>query len=299
MVEAKRVEFDGTGVPLVGDLWAAEDPRGFVLLLHGGGQTRHSWYRTGQRLGAAGWSALAYDARGHGDSHWAPDGDYGLDALVGDLRAVVSAVRGQYADAAPVLVGASMGGGTSMVAEGEHPGLSAALVLVDIVPRIDPVGVKRITDFMAANPEGFADLDEVAEAIAAYNPHRKRAPSTEGLRKNVRLREDGRWYWHWDPAFLSIRDEPSRAVRTERITDAARNVRVPTMLVRGKHSDIVNDEGAAELLELIPGARYIDVADAGHMVAGDDNDVFTESLTGFLDDVSRTGTAGLDHPSAG
>jgi pimeloyl-ACP methyl ester carboxylesterase len=303
MVEAKRVEFEGTGVPLVGDLWTADggqhDPRGVVLLLHGGGQTRHSWYRTGQRLGAAGWTALAYDARGHGDSEWATDGDYGLDALVGDLRAVVAGVRGQIADVAPVLVGASMGGGTSMVAEGEHPGLAAALVLVDIVPRIDPVGVKRITDFMASNPEGFADLDEVAEVIAAYNPHRKRAPSVEGLRKNVRLRADGRWYWHWDPAFLSIRDEPSRAVRTDRITDAAGNVRVPTMLVRGRHSDIVNDQGVAELLELIPGARYVDVADAGHMVAGDDNDVFTENLTGFLDEVAGTGTPRLDHPSAG
>lgn len=295
--QARRVELESSGITLVGELWEAPDPRGVVLLLHGGGQTRHSWYQTGQKLGAAGWTALAYDARGHGDSGWAADQDYGLDALVGDLRVVVKSL-----DSKPVLVGASMGGGTSLVAQGEDSDLAEALVLVDIVPRIDPVGVKRITEFMGGNPEGFATLDEVAAAVAAYNPHRKRAPSVDGLRKNVRLREDGRWYWHWDPAFLTIRDEPSRAVRTERITDAARNVRVPTMLVRGKHSDIVNDEGAAEFLELIPGARYVNVADAGHMVAGDDNDVFTESLAGFLDDVAQgvdRPAQGLDHPSGG
>jgi pimeloyl-ACP methyl ester carboxylesterase len=280
--ESKRVEFASGGITLVADLWEAPDPRGVVLLLHGGGQTRHSWFQTGRRLGAAGWTALAYDARGHGDSTWAPDGDYTMDALVGDLRKVIADL-----DVHPVLVGASMGGGTSLVAQGEHPELAAALVLVDIVPRIERDGVKRITDFMTSRPDGFDNLEQVAEAVAAYNPHRKRAPSIEGLRKNVRLR-DGRWYWHWDPAFLSIGDEPARAVRTERIVAAAQNVRVPTMLVRGKHSDIVSDAGVTDLLNLIPGARYVNVADAGHMVAGDDNDVFTENLTDFLDEVVGT-----------
>ena len=286
-MSAERVEYSGEGVTLVGDRWEADpsvtgSPRGAVVLLHGGGQTRHSWSQTGRRLSDDGWNVIAYDTRGHGDSGWSPDGVYTLDVLIADLKAVLATL-----DTKAVLVGASMGGATSLAAQGEDHDLANALVLVDIVPRIEQEGVKRITGFMRGRPEGFATLEEVADAVAAYNPHRARTPNPEGLRKNVRLRKDGRWYWHWDPAFLMGEEDPKRELRTERIVEAARNISVPTMLVRGRQSDIVSEAGAAELLELIPGARYVDVKDAGHMVAGDDNDVFTENLAEFLDDVAR------------
>ncbi len=273
-----RVEFHNDGLTLVADRWQVEPSRGVVLLLHGGGQTRHSWFQTGGRLGASGWSAVAVDSRGHGESEWDAGGNYSMDALVSDLRAVIVAIGER-----PVLVGASLGGITSLCAQGENPGLARGLVLVDIVPKAEPAGVKRITDFMTGRPDGFASLQEVADAIKEYNPHRKRPPSLDGLRKNVRQRADGRWYWHWDPAFLRHGDEPARDERVERMVDAAREIRVPTMLVRGKQSDIVSDAGVADLLELVPQATYVDVGDAGHMVAGDDNDVFTENLVEFLD----------------
>jgi pimeloyl-ACP methyl ester carboxylesterase len=272
-----RVEFHRGALTLVGDLWRVEGARGVVVLLHGGGQTRHSWYRTGARLGEAGWTVLSMDARGHGDSGWAPDKDYSLDALVSDLRVIVAGL-----DERPVLVGASMGGNTALAAQGEDPTLASGLVLVDIVPRVHAEGVAKITAFMMAGADGFDTLDDVAEAIRAYNPHRKRPPTEDGLRKNVRQRADGRWYWHWDPAFLLRGDEPSRDERVERMIEFARAITVPTLLVRGKQSDIVTEEGVAELRALIPHAELADVSDAGHMVAGDDNDVFTASLIDFL-----------------
>ncbi|WP_345379411.1 alpha/beta hydrolase [Pseudonocardia yuanmonensis] len=273
-----RVVFDGAAGKLVGDRWApVGERRGPALLLHGGGQTRHSWFRTAAALADAGWDAVALDARGHGDSDWAPDGDYGTDALDADLLAVIEQV-GEPA----LLVGASMGGMTALVAEGEHGGLARALVLVDIVPRVEADGVARIMAFMGANPDGFASLDEVAEAVRAYNPHRKRPPNPEGLRKNVRLRENGRWYWHWDPAFLRVGDEPRRSTTHERAAAAAARVAVPTLLVRGAQSDIVSEDGVRELLELIPGSVHVDVSATGHMVAGDDNDVFTRTVLDFL-----------------
>jgi pimeloyl-ACP methyl ester carboxylesterase len=277
---SKRVEFHRDQVTLVGDLWESSAPLGVVMLLHGGGQTRHSWYRTGQRLGAAGWTVLSMDSRGHGESSWAPDGNYSMDALVADLRFVAGRL-----DQPPVMVGASMGGSTALVGQGEHPELAKALVLVDIVPRVEPAGVARIHEFMKSRPDGFASLEEVAAAVHAYNPHRRRAPTAAGLRKNVRQREDGRWYWHWDPAFLLGGDEPARAERTERLAAAARAVRVPTLLVRGMQSDIVSDRGVAELKEMILQARFVEVSDAGHMVAGDENDVFTANLIDFLESV--------------
>jgi pimeloyl-ACP methyl ester carboxylesterase len=303
----EQVSFAGTGVRLVGDRWdpPAGDPRGIVLLLHGGGQTRHSWHRTGQRLAGEGWTAIALDARGHGESDWAPDGDYSGDALAGDLSAVIAELG-----EAPVLVGASMGGITALLAQGENPDLGRALVLVDITPRVEQAGIDKIFTFMTSAQDGFASLEEAAAAVRAYNPHRRQTGSVEGLRKNLRER-DGRWYWHWDPAFLKINDEPRRDLGPdgpdgsdgsdgsdrpaparsspeagdplERLRVAASHLTCPTLLVRGRQSDIVSDEGVAELRRLVPQAQYADVTGAGHMIAGDDNDVFTATLGTFLE----------------
>jgi pimeloyl-ACP methyl ester carboxylesterase len=126
------------GVRLAGDTWGHPDGP-LVVLLHGGGQTRHAWGGTGELLGKTGYFALAYDARGHGDSDWSPDGDYSQDALVRDLKCVVAALGGRR----PVLVGASMGGGTSLVASGERHIDAHALILVDIVPYTEPTDSVR------------------------------------------------------------------------------------------------------------------------------------------------------------
>jgi pimeloyl-ACP methyl ester carboxylesterase len=277
----ERVVYRGAkGVQLVGDRWdAASSPEkdgGTVLLLHGGGQTRHSWQVTARRLATTGWTAVAVDLRGHGESQWAPDADYSMDAFVGDLYAIADAVDGPL-----VIIGASLGGMTALVAQGERGSLAVGLVLVDITPRIEVAGRNRIHEFLRGAPDGFASLDEVADAVHAYNPRRDRPRNLEGLKKNVRQRADGRWYWHWDPQFLRIGDEPARETDTPRLYQAARHITVPTMLVRGIDSDVVTPEGASELLELIPSATAVEAA-AGHMVAGDDNDIFTAHVLDFL-----------------
>ena len=283
MESSERAEIAGhQGISLVGDLWRAEpngSVHGHALLLHGGGQTRHSWASTGQRLAERGWTALSMDARGHGESGWAPDGHgYHLQPLIDDLKATVA-----WIGSPPVVLGASMGGITALVGEGENPGLVRGLVLVDVTPTLEPDGVAKIAKFMRSGLKGFDTLEAAADSIAAYNPHRKRPRNLDGLRKNLRLRDDGRWYWHWDPNFMSLDpQEASRGVSVERRREAASRVRVPTLLVRGRQSDIVSPEGAKELLALVPGSRFVEVAQAGHMVAGDDNDLFTGEVESFL-----------------
>jgi pimeloyl-ACP methyl ester carboxylesterase len=278
------VTFDGLAGPIIGDHWPAADPaKGIVLLLHGGGQTRHSWREAGPTLSGQGWTTYSIDSRGHGDSGWAADGDYGLDALAGDLRAVLARLPER-----PVLIGASMGGLTGLITAGETPGLLRALVLVDITPRIERAGAERVATFMRSAPNGFGSLEEVAEAISSYQPDRPRRNNPEGLRKNVRQGPNGRWFWHWDPAMmqLPVGSVTSAADWQKRIRDAAARIEIPTLLVRGEKSDIVADEGVAELRELIPGARYLSVGEAGHMVAGDDNATFLGGTGSFLDEVA-------------
>jgi pimeloyl-ACP methyl ester carboxylesterase len=275
----------GDGIDLAGDAYGPGDGPP-VLLFHGGGQTRHSWDGTARLLGDKGWRATTVDLRGHGDSEWANDGDYSLDAFAADVRAVAAAATTAQA---PVLVGASLGGISALVAIAEAPAgqrVASGLVLVDVAPRLEPAGVARIGEFMLGHLDGFADLDEVADAVAAYNPHRPRPTDLSGLRKNVRLRDDGRWYWHWDPRFLTGGriDEP-RSLRNEsRLEAAARALTLPVLLIRGRQSDVLSEAGARNLQQLVPHAGYIDVAGAGHMVAGDRNDAFNDAVVAFLQD---------------
>ena len=269
-----------SGLSLVAERFGSSNDRDPVLLLHGGGQTRHSWSSTARRLAACDHEAWTVDLRGHGESDWAPDGDYSTEAMVADI-ASVCAVIGR----APVVVGASMGGVVGLMSEGcFQPGRFRALVLVDIATQMEDEGVDRIVAFMSAAPDGFATLQEAADAIAAYRPDRPRPTNLDGLRKNLRRGEDGRWRWHWDPAFLSGSKESRRKRRDPRaLGNAARALRLPTLLVRGRMSDMLSLDGVATFLEQCPHAGFVDIADAGHMVVGDRNEAFTEAVIGFVE----------------
>lgn len=252
-----------------------------VLMLHGAGQTRHSWRRGAAELAHAGFHVISVDHRGHGDSQWSDTGDYSLNAISGDVRAIARAQNKPVA-----LVGASLGGVASMLALGEPAPDSAgpppayALVLVDVVARMAREGVARIHGFMGAQPDGFTSLEEAADAIASYLPHRPRPSSLDGLRKNLRQGSDGRWRWHWDPAFVQSRSTAGTLI--ERMEGAARRIQVPTLIVRGASSELVDKEGVAHLKSLIPHAETVDVEGAHHMVAGDRNDAFNSAVQQFL-----------------
>jgi pimeloyl-ACP methyl ester carboxylesterase len=266
------------GLVLRGDAFGRADAPP-VLLLHGGGQTRHSWSGTASRLASEGWHALSLDLRGHGQSDWAPEpSSYDLEYFVLDLVAVVRSLPRP-----PAVVGASLGGMAALCAEGEaNAPLLAAVVLVDVTPRLEPQGVVRIVSFMTNRPDGFASLEEAADAVAAYRQHRARPSDLSGLEKNLRRGEDGRYRWHWDPKFMSRERRERNTLTPDRLLNAARGLRVPTLLVRGKLSDVVSLEGAAEFRRAAPHARFVDVSGAGHMVAGDRNDLFTEAVVEFL-----------------
>ncbi len=268
------------GLRLAADRWGQGGR--VVLLFHGGGQTRHAWGGAAERLAKSGWCAYTIDQRGHGESDWSPGGRYAIDHFAQDLRDCCAAF-----ETPPPVVGASLGGISALLGQGEsEKTVLSALVLVDITPRVERAGVERIISFMAARAEtGFADLEECADYVASYLPHRKRPKDTSGLLKNLRLREDGRYYWHWDPRFVTDADKRMEDRDPDRMIAAARNIKCPTLLVRGGSSDLVSEEAAREFLAIAPQAEYVDVSGAGHMVAGDKNDAFADGVLAFLDKV--------------
>ena len=292
MARSTRFEHvTATGVRLVGDAFGPTS--GPAVVLRGGaGQTRQSWGATAARLGDVGYHAVAVDQRGHGDSSWVGDGDYEMARFVEDL---VDLAHGF--DSPPAVVGASLGGLAALIGTGWRQLRIAALVLVDIAPRIELGGARRVLEFMAAHPDGFDSLDSAVEVIAGYLPERDRRPTKAGLDRV--LRPDGdRWRWHWDPnvlggigLILEGDDETAAARATEvnsLLLDAASRIDIPALLVRGRLSDVVTHEGAQEFLAAVPGAEFVDVSGAGHMVAGDRNDPFTDAVIEFL---------GRTHPS--
>jgi pimeloyl-ACP methyl ester carboxylesterase len=253
---------------------AVSDPP--LLFAHGFGQTRRAWADTAGVLAAHGWQCLTADARGHGSSGWRDDGLYDFTQFVDDL-VLLARQSGQV----PILVGASMGGLLGLVAQATHE-VFRALVLVDITPRWESAGVERIIDFMRAHPDGFASVDDAADAITRYLPHRREKKSPERLRRLLVPLDNGRLRWHWDPRLLD-RIASGSERQQQGLLEAAQRIRVPTLLISGAHSDVVSESTIAEFLACVPHARHVRVAQATHMVVGDRNETFAAAVTEFIE----------------
>lgn len=258
-----------------------------VVLLHGGGQTRDSWTRTRDLLVAdGGFRVVAPDLRGHGDSDRAPAGIYQLSDFAEDLVELAAALGSPVA-----AVGASLGGAAALMAAARHPELFWAIVLVDIAAKIEIPGIERIVGFMKAHPDGFASLEDAADAVAEHLPHREFGVKLKrSFARNLRHGSDGRYRWHWDPAMfegrygLTLEDADQMQ---EQMRQAAAQVRLPTLLIRGGRSDVLSHEGVDEFRNLVPHAEFAEIQRATHMVVGDDNDPFTAAVADFLDRHAR------------
>ncbi|BBY75866.1 peroxidase [Mycolicibacterium parafortuitum] len=282
--EPRTATFRGADdLTLVADEWnnpettsRFDESRPSVLMMHGGGQNRFSWKKTGQILADHGLHVVALDSRGHGDSDRSPDARYTVEALCEDTLAVLDRIGRPT-----VLIGASMGGLTGILAARQAgPDVVSRLVLVDVVPRYEKDGSARIREFMFSHVHGFESLEEAADAVAAYLPHRAKPRSPEGLKKNLR-RRNGRWYWHWDPAFLTKPNEDP-FVRVDLLERAAIELTIPILLIRGKLSDVVSEEAVQDFLAKVPNAEFVELSGAGHTAAGDDNDAFSDAVTQFV-----------------
>ncbi|MBS3959161.1 MAG: alpha/beta hydrolase [Xanthomonadaceae bacterium] len=246
-----------------------------VLFAHGFGQTRQAWARSMLALARQGLASAAWDLRGHGQSGRNPAGQpYAVPQFIDDVLALRATLPRP-----PVLVGASMGGLVGLAAEARGAGFRA-LVLVDVTPRWESAGMQRILAFMGAHPEGFEDHEHAARAIAAYLPHRRGRKSPTDLDHLLVRGTDGRLRWHWDPRLLE--DLADSAKHQDALSEAARGIDIPVLLISGGRSDLVSEDTIAHFRSLVPHAEHRRLPDATHMVAGDDNDAFTRLVLDFL-----------------
>ena len=190
----------------------------------------------------------------------------------------------QQLDKPAALVGASLGGMASLSLAGDTKtkSLCTALVMVDIGLYPNEEGSDQVIEFMSSGKEGFESLEEAASAISGYLPHRKKPRGTKGLEKNLRLKKDGRYYWHWDPRFIEGRSKNNVSNYKERQVELAKGVGVPTLLIKGALSNVLTQEEVDDFFEIIPHSQFVEIKEAAHMIAGDRNDIFAESAIKFL-----------------
>lgn len=266
--------FQGDGLTLAGEAYG--DPAAApVLFFHGGGQSRSAWRGSARTVAQAGYYGVTFDLRGHGDSDWASDEDYLLDAFGRDVESLLA----QF-DRPVTLVGASRGGQAALVGGSRHPDRVRLIMLADVAPLMRDDGVDGIRAFFAQSAAGFATLDAAAEALAR-NLDQSRLGDASRLARSMRQDAAGRWHWRWDPATgrTEFLHPPSEG---EAVLAAAARVTSPIVLVRAELSHLLTDTGVAEFQRLTPQLRVVTAKGVGHMFTADRNDAFAAELLGWL-----------------
>jgi pimeloyl-ACP methyl ester carboxylesterase len=255
-----------------------------LLFLHGGGQTCRTWDVVCHEL-SQDHRCIALDQRGHGDSEWSYELDYGVDAHAGDVAALIEAL----ALAPLVIIGMSLGGLTALSYALRQPDTVSGLVAVDVGPWVNTDGGVPIHQFMA-EVTALDQLEQYVDAALRFNPRRDARLLRRSLWHNLRRRPDGTLMWRTDPRGRGERHEVLRkaldSVRS-RITDLS----CPTLVVRGGDSEILREEDARRFAEAIPNGRWLAIAGAGHSVQGDQPKALIEALRGFLDELRQADRA--------
>ena len=247
-----------------------------LVLLHGLTSHARSWDALGREL-ATSRRVIALDQRGHGDSDRAPDGDYSVATMAGDVAGFVDAIGLERFD----LLGLSMGGRVGIAYAGGHAARIQRLCVVDIGPEIHRPGMERIRQMMAGSPERIRSEEEAFELARRANPRAPEAGLRERVRHAIRSLPDGGLEWKYDKA---LRDMMRQGGRRETIDlwEPLRRITAPTLLVRGADSDVLSPEVAKRMLDALPDGRLVEIPGAGHPVPMDQPEAFARAVRAFL-----------------
>jgi pimeloyl-ACP methyl ester carboxylesterase len=271
------IRMQGDGLMLAGEAYGdpAAPP---VLFFHGGGQSRNAWIGSAKAVADAGYYGVSFDLRGHGDSDWAKDRDYLLDAFGRDVERLLS-----HFDQPVTLVGASRGGQAALVGGSRHPDRVRLIMLADVAPMMRDDGVDGIRAFFAEGQAGFATLDDAADSLARHL-NQSRMDDANRLARAMREDGEGRWHWRWDPA-TGKREFLHPPSEGEALLAAAAQMKSQIVLVRAELSHLLTDEGVYRFQQLAPQLEVITAKGVGHMFTADRNDAFAAQL---LERLQRT-----------
>lgn len=247
-----------------------------LLLLHGGGQSAHTWDAFCMAVGP-GWRCLALDQRGHGDSAWSSDGAYTMHDHARDIAAVVGTLELQR----PVLVGMSMGGINALAYAAQHAGSMRALVCVDIGPEAQHEPVERLM----AGLDSYRRFDSpahAAESLSRLGARRDVELLRATLSLNLREQPQGGWTWKYDPrTLIGITADQIMASRRP-LWGVLQRISCPVLVARGADSEIFSPEDARRFAAALPDARVVDVPKARHSVQTDNPRGLAAAVLDFI-----------------
>jgi len=248
-----------------------------VVLLHGVTGHARSWDALARDL-SADFRVIALDQRGHGDSDRAPDGDYRVATMAGDLTGFVDALGLERF----ALVGHSMGGRVGIAYADGHAARIERICIVDIGPEIHAPGMERIRQMMAGAPERIESEEQAVEFVLRANPRMVEAGLRDRVRHGLKRLPDGGFEWKYDKA---LRDMMRQGGRRDSIDlwEPLRRIAAPALLVRGAESDILSADVAKRMIEALPDGRLVEIPGAGHTVPADQPEAFARAVRAFLD----------------
>jgi pimeloyl-ACP methyl ester carboxylesterase len=255
-----------------------------MLCVHGSAQNAHMWDFTALAF-CDRYHIVALDQRGHGDSDWAPNGEYDRTSYVGDLEKFVDTLGVERI----VLMGLSMGGSNSIAYAATHPERVGALVVVDVGPEAAGTGERAANDFVTQR-DVLDTYEEFVQRVIKYSQFRPEWHVRSTLRHSLKQLPDGRWTWKYDPV---LRDPTRRAQRQSARQDPEtrwalwERIACPTLIVRGQQSNMLSGDVADKMVERNGNSRLIEIANAGHRVPGDNPPAFEKAVRSFLNEVDR------------
>jgi len=273
---ATAIFIGAAGNRLVADVFGERGSS--VLLLHGGGQTRHSWRETAQRLARSGATAYALDQRGHGDSGWSSAGAYSIQDHARDIAGFVA----RLALRRPIVAGMSMGGINAIAYAVEHASALRALVSIDVGPDVQFEPVERLMQGLGAYRH-FQSPEDAAERLSKLGARRARSLLKDTLSWNLRQERDGTWTWKYDPRTLVGLSAEDILAPRKPLWDVLGRISCPVLVVRGGDSEIFSEGDAEKLTRHLPHAVCVTVPNARHSVQTDNPRGLAEALTAFDD----------------
>ncbi len=259
-----------------------------LILLHGGRDHSRSWDWTAQALRDK-WHVIAPDLRGHGDSDWSPDGDYGSLANLYDLAQLIHQLR-----LAPVtIVAHSYGGNIALRYAGTFPENVHKLVAIEglgpspkmMAERLAKPVTKRLRDWIEAKrasagrvQKKYPTLDDAFRRMKEENHHLSDEQARHLTIHGVSQNEDGTYTWKFDPY---MRIFPPFDLSHAEIEHIWQSITCPTLLLYGKDSwasNPVTDGRARHFRD----ARVETYENAAHWLHHDQFDRFIAELKAFL-----------------
>lgn len=243
--------------------WGAADHPPMVLL-HGFQSNAHTWDTFSHAM-SADYHVLALEQRGHGDSVWAPDGDYTPEAFARDAAAFIDALG----VAPTLLIGHSMGGRYAAMVTANHPDRVSKLVMIDTPAELP----SNIAELLAQQPdqdnlpepETFDAFEAIIGKATAEYPLTPEAELRRANYHNLYRGADGKWHWKWDLNLIE-RERISRILTMDDLYTVFPQIQCPTLLCRGAQSPLLTAEVAQKMVDHLPNGRFEEIADAAHTV---------------------------------